>query len=151
MFAEKIKSHDIAAHLWRVSFLYELPKVDKAAIFVPTLQSRRLRHKCGQDSAMFTLRIGDAGVLYLGLPGFPPVTLPLPAVYTDVCRGHTLYRCSAQLSANNSITLHRHGLMATCSPVRVSRDKRFGFLRLQSFKSTARTLDPLLTPQHDFT
>lgn len=70
MLAERIKSSNIASHLYRVRFLYRLSKVDKAAIFVPPLEMRQLRHKRVQDLATFTLLTGDARVPYWGLRAF---------------------------------------------------------------------------------
>lgn len=64
---------------------------------------------------MFTLHIGDAGVLHLGLLGFPPV---LPLLQYQLCSqtsAGAILSTGAQhscLLTYNSVRLHLHGLIA---------------------------------------
>lgn len=119
-----MKSDNIASHLYRVRFFYQLPKVHKAAIFVLTLEMRWF-NRWVRDLTTFTQLIRDGWLVDLGLSDFPPVTFPCTCLHTSAGAIIVTGAQHSCLPTCNSIRLHLHGLRVTCSSVTVSRDKTY--------------------------
>lgn len=125
MFAERMKSDNTASHLYGAWCFYQLPKVHKAAILFLLWRWGNLgtNEDMPQPHSLWSLGMDD---FYTRFSYSHLSMTPIPTVFTCICWGHDRYRCPAQLSADVQVhQITSTWTLATCSSVKVSRDKTY--------------------------